>query len=397
MHDQGTGNIVKQLGKKKRKFSTKTHNGKKKTLIDDEINFVYKIDDKKDYIKLFREHFVKQNKGKFKMIINKSEYDLSTIISLKDYGIKKDDKSFELILKGKFNNIDLNEIFLDCTSLISKKYNYKSNPPKHKYKTNKRNNANQINLIIKIDEADINKKIFFLDNNDYSYYINTTKITHFHDQLQELNEKNTKLFIDNQKIKFKKYFVPEKCGIHQIKIIFDFKITNCAYMFSKCKNILNIDFSLFNTEDVTNMESMFSYCENLTNIDLSNFKTNNLSNMKNMFYGCKNISNIDLSNFNTENVTNMEWLFANCSNLTVIDLSSFNTQKLKYMQCMFFNCNNLIKVDLSSFNIVNVIDNKLLVEFSEKLDIIKINRKSYNKIKNRNGSTSNLPIFIIEI
>ena len=50
------------------------------------------------------------------------------------------------------------------------------------------------------------------------------------------------------------------------------------------------------------MGYMFYECENLINLDLSNFNTNNVIDMSYMFYKCENLINIDLSGFNTKNV-----------------------------------------------------------------------------------------------
>lgn len=65
---------------------------------------------------------------------------------------------------------------------------------------------------INIDKEDINriidKKIYFLD--DYYYSKNE------HSHLKGLNLFNTELYINNEKKKFEKYFIPEKEGIHSI-------------------------------------------------------------------------------------------------------------------------------------------------------------------------------------
>ena len=58
---------------------------------------------------------------------------------------------------------------------------------------------NQINIKLKIENKDINKDIYFLDNSN-----------HKHIHLTELNESNTELYINNIKYKYQKYFKPEK-------------------------------------------------------------------------------------------------------------------------------------------------------------------------------------------
>jgi hypothetical protein len=55
---------------------------------------------------------------------------------------------------------------------------------------------NQIQIIVEVNEYDIKKEVFFL-NQDNNY-------------AKELNERNTKLFINNNEYKYKKYFHPKK-------------------------------------------------------------------------------------------------------------------------------------------------------------------------------------------
>ena len=87
-----------------------------------------------------------------------------------------------------------------------------------------------------------------------------------------------------------------------------------------------------------------------------------------MFGGCSNLINIDLSSFNTQNVTNMFFMFGRCSNITNINLSSFNTQNVINMKDMFMGCPYLkeIKVNKNSVEIMKNEINK------EKINIIYI-------------------------
>ena len=50
-----------------------------------------------------------------------------------------------------------------------------------------------------------------------------------------------------------------------------------------------------------------------------------------MFYLCSNLLSIDLSNFNTQNVETLRLLFNNCSNVKSLDISNFNLSKVKNM------------------------------------------------------------------
>ena len=86
---------------------------------------------------------------------------------------------------------------------------------------------NRIIIIVHIDKSDVNKMIYFLDN---SYYDNGWKYTHNH--IKELNENNTRLYINNKIEKYEKYFMPKKEGEYKIELSFDIYLTDCSYMFS---------------------------------------------------------------------------------------------------------------------------------------------------------------------
>ena len=66
------------------------------------------------------------------------------------------------------------------------------------------NKKNEIYLKIKIHKKEINKKVYYLDNTNYISW--HTKKKHFHDYLKELNEQNTKVYINDKEIKYNKYF-----------------------------------------------------------------------------------------------------------------------------------------------------------------------------------------------
>ena len=73
-----------------------------------------------------------------------------------------------------------------------------------------------------------------------------------------------------------------------------------------------------------------------------------------MFARCKNIINIDFTNFKTENIINMEYMFYDC-NIKDFNLYSFNTINVKYMNYMFGYNKNLNELDISFFDTKNVI------------------------------------------
>ena len=216
---------------------------------------------------------------------------------------------------------------------------------------NDNNDKNEIVIKVKIEENDVGKKKYFLDNVNYTEQINFQKIIHDHDNLGELNESNVDLYIDNKQYKYEKFFEPKKEGEYEIKLIFKKPIINCNSMFEGCTIIKNFNFEYFNTKEVITMKKMFKGCKNLENLDLSSFNTKNVIDMSGMFNGCEKIMNINLSSFDTQNVTNMSEMFFHCKKLTNLNLSSLNTKNVTNMFSMFNDCKELKQLDLSSFEI----------------------------------------------
>ena len=159
------------------------------------------------------------------------------------------------------------------------KYNFNENDIK----------KNEIRIMVEIVKRDINKKIYFLENDNKN------------NDLKKLNDDNVDLFINNEKIKYQKYFIPKEEGNYLIKLKFKNNIiTDCSYKFSHCFNLTYIDLSSFDTKYITNMSYMFSDCNNLTYINLSYLDTKNVTNMSGMFSYCQYLTNIDLSSFDTK-------------------------------------------------------------------------------------------------
>ena len=246
------------------------------------------------------------------------------------------------------------------------------------------NQKNEIILTLNIEKNDIDEPIYFLDNTENNYYENEKEVEHYHDNLSELNENNTNLYINNKKVIFKKYFIPKEIGTYEIKLEFKINLKNCAYMFFGCDNITKINLSFFNTQNVTNMSYMFGAEEDigyssLTTLDLSSFNTENVTNMQNMFENCSKLKFLNLKSFKTDNVTKMQGMFEGCSSLTLLDLSSFNTENVTNMAGMFNECNSLKKLDLSSFNTENV--DSMFAMFCKCFSLTSLNLSSFNTEK----------------
>ena len=123
---------------------------------------------------------------------------------------------------------------------------------------------NEIKLEIKIEEKDINNKIYFLDNTQKDlkyggYYEGFRYASHIaHDHLKELNVSNTEIFINNEKYKFKKYFEPKEKGIYNINIKLNIKMIDCSFMFCGCYNLTDINLSSLDTKYIRDMRFMFN-------------------------------------------------------------------------------------------------------------------------------------------
>ena len=174
---------------------------------------------------------------------------------------------------------------------------------------------------------------------------------------------------ENSKTKFDRQYYPNEILINNIsqntfnysyyfnltdnyiELIWSNNINNCSNMFFKCSDIIEFDFSNFDTSKVINMEAMFAFCSSLISLNLSNFDTSQVINMEGMFAHCSSLISLNLSNFNTTKVTNMGWMFYNCSSLILLNLSNFDTSQVTDMEGMFSHCSSLISLNLSNFNI----------------------------------------------
>ena len=288
-------------------------------------------------------------------------------------------------------------------------------------------NNNEITIKIKIEQNEVNQTIYFLDNTDGTYYESGNgDVNHNHDNLNEINENNATLIINEEEVPFKKYFIPKRDGIHSIKLLFNNKLTDCKYMFCRCWNIIEIDFSKFNTENVTDMQWMFGNCYGLKSLNLESFNTKNVTNMSYMFGGesekgctslttlnitsfntekviymycmfadCKSLTSLNLDSFNTQNVTSMRSMFNGCSSLTKLNLNSFNTQKVNAMRSMFNGCSSLTTLNLSTFNTEKV--NSMLQMFYgckllKSLDLSSFNTKNVSNMRSMFNGCSSLSI-----
>ena len=237
---------------------------------------------------------------------------------------------------GKLLREPLKE-FNDTENKLKREKSYVSLKSKETFEseTNIRKNSisflddtkNEIYLKIKIFKKDIGKQIYYVDNTNFSDW--ETKKSHKHDFLKELNELNTKVFINNQEIKYNKNFIPKKDGIYDIKIIFSIKMKDCSFMFSNCGNILSIDLSNFDSSCVTRLDHMFYECYLLENLNFDHFYTAKVIDMSYMFLKCTKLENLDISSFDVSKVKKTLDMFLDCKVLKTVKVNKGSMDKIK--------------------------------------------------------------------
>ena len=228
---------------------------------------------------------------------------------------------------------------------------------------------NEISITINVNKEDINKKVYFLQQNDCQNDIMPERNSK-NDNSKELNEINTEIYIDKIKQEYKRYFIPEKEGKYTINLKIKINLLDCSYMFARCKNIIDINFISFNTKYVTNMKYMFYECGNLKKINLFSFNTKNVLDMSYMFHDCYKLKSLDLSSFNTKKVKDMNNMFNHCKNLSNLNISLFKTKNVQNMNFMFLDCWKLNDIDISFLKTID----------EDELNNIYFNRWDKNKL-----------------
>ena len=279
-------------------------------------------------------------KEKLDEIIKNNENIKETINGIKIMvdNVIKNSEINEMNMQLKNINILLNNVSEDLDKNSEKMKNItKDNKPKNYAK-----NKNMIRGLICINSSEINEEIVLFKadpDNNIDVYINNKKID---------------ILVDDNEWKY----IFSKEGNYLFEIIFNNNINNMKAFFEGCSNIINLDFSNFNSSNVTDISFLFSECHQLKEvIGLNKFNTDKVIMMNAMFNECEELEYLDLSNFNTKNVINMEGMFFNCKNLKEIKgINKFNTEKVTSMNCMFQNCNELEYLDLTNFNTLNLLE-----------------------------------------
>ncbi len=150
-----------------------------------------------------------------------------------------------------------------------------------------------IEFEIEISNKEIKKDIYILCNKivliedkkrNKDFYINNN--INPPEEFNYFNQKNTKLYLNDNEIEFNEKLNFNIIGTYKIKIISNTKLFSFSSMFYNCDCINKINFVKININNDTNMNYMFYNCINLTELDISSINTNNVNYINYMFCNC---------------------------------------------------------------------------------------------------------------
>ena len=102
--------------------------------------------------------------------------------------------------------------------------------------------------------------------------------------------KNCSIKINDKIIPFSYFYKFDKPGKYLIEYSFKGNLTNLAFLFCQCKNLIRIDFSKFNSKNIHSMYSLFCFCVKLENVNFTNFNTEKVSDMSWIFMDCYSLA-----------------------------------------------------------------------------------------------------------
>ena len=164
-------------------------------------------------------------------------------------------------------------------------------------------------------------------------------------------------------------YIPTYSGILSAKINFKKELSSLDNLFKANKELMKINLSHLNMDEIISMKSTFSGCSNLNEVNFNGTNTSKLINMEKTFENCTEIKNINLSPFNANKLENTENIFSGCNKLETINLDSFK----KISDNMFNGIQsipNIIANELISNEISKIFNNlfsvNIIIILSEK-------------------------------
>ena len=301
---------------------------------------LYKKENDDNYnLRILGNIFVKNNKGKGKLIINNKKQAIKEFINTQS--INTDKIKIKILLSKIIYNKSY--FFKDCKSLLEISMS-----------DNEKNLQKESSNIIRFKPKDEKEDENFLD-----LYASGDKDSNFYDDLENYPYNNISEISNTEK----------KSGISTI-------------------NYWRNNVKLYSSKCYFNFYQMFYNCSSLYSLsDIFNLNNNiriNILDMSHMFFNCLSLPNLpDISMWNIENVIDISLLFYNCLSLkTIPNISLWNTINIIDMHGLLSNCSSLISLpDIFFWRTDNVIDiHGLFSNCSSLISLPDIIRKTDNVI-----------------
>ena len=297
----------------------------------------YNIINSNNEIKLFGWSFVKNNKDKCYLLIDKQKYDLCHHFELNNEHKNNDKLLVELIETQPIT--DMSHMFHECSSLESL--------PDFCYW----NTSYVTNLSYMFYGCGSINDLPDISNWNTSNVTNLTYIFYgcsSFNSLPDISKWDTSNVTDMS-------YIFSKCNsltfLPNISKWDTSNVIDMSYMFSECSSLTSLpDISYWNTLYVTNMTYIFSKCSSLKSLpDISNWDTSKVTNMSHMFSECNSLNSLpdiskwDASNVTDANVSYMSYMFYECGSLNSFpNISQWNIKKVYNKENMFKGCNEKI-------------------------------------------------------
>ena len=120
-----------------------------------------------------------------------------------------------------------------------------------------------------------------------------------------------------------------------------------------------IDLTGFDSSAFTSMAYMFSECKNLVQLDATPLATSNVTTMAYMFAGDYSLTQLRMTAKNVSKVTDMSYMFVNCYGFGfdgTLSLVNWATTALRDMSYMFAEMDAIKEIDLRGWNLTKVTD-----------------------------------------
>lgn len=108
--------------------------------------------------------------------------------------------------------------------------------------------------------------------------------------------------------------------------------------------------ALLNGYSANGSSGIFSNLPDIISIDLSGIDTNNVTNMEAMFQNDSKLKDVNVELLDTSCATTMEKMFAGCASLESLDLTTFDVSHVVNFGHMFHNMDALQKLDISGWD-----------------------------------------------